>query len=124
MRLEGEEVTVSGVGDLAVGHGQFRLENPGADAVQAAVESAWLDVGDRQIPLVPATVFDLERDVALDPGGFDVEPGTMSFLLGFPRMPNQAGPAEQTSVGLRLAVDGSTLEARSPIRLERRIPRP
>jgi hypothetical protein len=121
--LVGEPVTVSGVADLAVGRGQFRVDNPGPAAVRASVASAWLDVGGREQSLEPATVFDVDRDLALEPDGFDVEPGTMTFLLGFPRVPNEAGPGEETSVGLRLAVDGSTLEARSPIVLERRLPR-
>lgn len=123
VQLVGEPVTVSGVGDLAAGHGRFRLENPGPAAVRAAVVSAWLDVGGRRRPLMPATVFDVDRDRAFDPDGFEVEAGTTTFLLGFPRVPDEAGPAEETSIGLRLAADGSTVEARSPIVFERRIPR-
>ena len=38
----GETVTVSFVADLSVGHGQFRLENHGTDAMTAAVISAWV----------------------------------------------------------------------------------
>jgi hypothetical protein len=123
VQLAGEPVTVSGVADLMAGHGRFRLENPGPDPVHAAVESAWLDVGGRTRPLVPASVFDVERDAAHDPGGFEVAPGTMTFLLGFPQVPNQAGAGEETSVGLRLAIDGAIVEGRSPIVFERRIPR-
>lgn len=122
VQLAGEPVTVSGLGDLAAGHGRFRLENPGPGPARAAVVSAWLDVGDRTRPLEPATVFDVDRDVAFDPAGFEIEPGTMTFLLGFPQVSNEAGPGEETSVGVRLAVDGSTVEARSPIVFERRIP--
>ena len=124
LRLIGEPVTVSGVGDLAAGHGQFRLENAGPAPARAAVVSAWLEVGDRSRPLEPATVFDIDRDLAFDPAGFEVEAGTMAFLLGFPQVPDEAGPGEETRVGLRLDVNGSTVEARSPIVFERRIPRP
>lgn len=123
VQLVGEPVTVSGIGDLAAGRGRFRLENPGPDPVRAAVVSAWLDVGDRRRPLEPATVFDVDRDLAFDPTGFEIETGTMTFLLGFPRVPDEAGPGETTSVGVRLDVNGSTVEARSPIVFERRIPR-
>ena len=123
VELAGEQVTVSGVADLMAGHGRFRIENPGPDPVPAAVESAWLDVGGRTQPLAPASVFDTERDAAHDPGGFEVPPGGMTFFLGFPQVRNQAGAGEETSVGLRLAVGGETLEARSPIVFERRIPR-
>jgi hypothetical protein len=122
VRLVGEPVTVSGVGDLAAGHGRFRLENPGESPVRAVVDSAWLDVGGRARPLEVATVFDTERDLALDPAGFEVA-GDLTFLLGFPRVANEAGPGEQTCVGLRLNVAGTTLDALSPITFEQRIPR-
>jgi hypothetical protein len=123
VRLVGETVTVSGVGDLAAGHGRFRLENPGPAAVRAAVDSAWLDVGGRARPLEVATVFDADRDEALDPTGFEVTPGTLTFLLGFPRVADASGPGETTCVRLRLNVDGAPLDAASAIVFERRIPR-
>lgn len=121
MKLTGEPVTVSGVADLTAGHGRFRLE--AEEPAHAVVDSAWLEVGDRTQPLTPATVFDVDRGVAQDPGGFEVAPGTLTFLLGFPAVANQARAGEHTSVGLRLSVGGETLEARSPITFERRIPR-
>jgi hypothetical protein len=120
--LVGEPVTVSGAGDLAAGHGRFRLETGGGTA-RAAVASAALDVGGREQPVEVASVFDAERDVALDPSGFDVPAGGLRFLLGFPRVADASGPGEDTSVVLRLDVDGTTLDARSPITFERRIPR-
>jgi hypothetical protein len=68
-------------------------------------------------------VFDVDRDLALDPTEFEVETGTMTFLLGFPPVPNEAGPGEETSVGMHLGVNGSIVEAHSPIVFEQRIPR-
>lgn len=123
VRLTGEPVTVSGVADLAVGHGRFRLENPGPSPVRAAVEAAFLAMGDDRRELTPATVFDVDRDVAHEPGGFEVAPGAFTFMLGFPAVPDARGPGEEAAVVLRLSVDGATLEASSPVRLERRIPR-
>lgn len=123
VELAGESVTVSGVGELEAGHGRFQVTNPGPTTVRAGVVSAWLDVGGRTRPLEPATVFDVNRDLAFDPMEFDIETGTMTFLLGFPPVPNEASPGEETSVRLRLGVNGSTVEARSPIVFERRIPR-
>ncbi len=121
--LAGEPVAVSGMGDLAVGHGRFRVENPGPAPARAAVDALWLEVGDRTRPLEAATVFDADRDAALDPAGFDVPPGATTVLLGFPQVANEAAPGEDIAVGLRLSVEDGTVEARSPIVFQRRIPR-
>lgn len=122
-RFIGEPVTVSGIGDLAVGHGRFRLENPGPAAVHVAVDSATLDVGGRERRLEVATVFDADRDEPLEPTGFEIAPGTLTFLLGFPWVADASGPGETTEVHVRLNVDGAPLDASSRIVFERRIPR-
>jgi hypothetical protein len=123
VELAGEPVTVSGIGDLTAGHGRFRLENPGPAPARAAVDALWLEVGGRTRPLEAATVFDADRDTALDPAGFDVPPGATTVLVGFPQVPDEAAAGEDTAVGLRLSADGKTVEARSPITFQRRIPR-
>jgi hypothetical protein len=122
-RLVGEPVTVSGVGDLVAGHGRFRLENPGPGSIHAVVAAASLDVGGQSRELEPATVYDIDHGRAFDPHGFDAGPGTMTFLLGFPRVTDESRPGEQTSVRLRLAIGDATVEARSPIVFERRHPK-
>jgi hypothetical protein len=64
---------VSYVADPLMGHGQFRLENPGAVAVIASVGSAWLELGGPRQPLSGITVFDLNQDHMLDVEGFRVD---------------------------------------------------
>jgi hypothetical protein len=120
--LAGEPVTISGVGDLAVGHGRFRVDNPGSAPLRAAVDSLWLEVGGTTRPLEAATVFDADRDQALDPSAFEVPPGTKTLLVGFPPVTDDAPAGQETAVGLRLSAGGATAEARSPIVFQRRIP--
>jgi hypothetical protein len=120
-RLEGDIVTVSGVGELVAGHGQFLLDNPGGDA-EAAIEEAWLEVGDEHWPVTPASVFDTTTDEAYDPRRFRVTAGTTSFLVGFPEIGRPAGPARPIALAVRLRVGSETLEARSPIVFQQRRP--
>ncbi len=122
--LTGETVIVSYVSDPSLGYGRFRLENKGSRQLTAAVESAWLELGERQQPLGSLTVFDVDHDRNLDPNGFDLAPGaSLTFLLSFPTVPYQPPFGESTAVGLRLSADHTELQALSPIRFERRIPR-
>ena len=90
VQLAGEPVTMSSAGDLAVSRGRFRLENPGTEAVRAAVDAAFVDVGGRRHRVEPASVFDSGRETGHDPGGFDVAPGTTTFWLSFPPVADQA----------------------------------
>lgn len=122
--LIGETVIVSYVADPSVGHGQFRLENRGAVAVVAAVESAWLEFGAHRQPLAEVTVFDLDQEQTVNPGGFKVEArATVTFMLGFPKVAYEPRFGESSAVGVRLSVNGAELQALSPIVFQRRIPR-
>ncbi len=85
--------------------------------MRAAVDAAFVDVDGRRHRVEPASVFDSGRETGHDPGGFDVAPGTTTFWLSFPPVADQAGAGERTSVVLRLAVEGETLEASSPVTL-------
>lgn len=123
LQLTGETVTVSYVADPSMGHGQFRLENQGAVAVTAAVESASLEFGGHQQPLSGITVFDLDQDQMVDPDSFKVDAGkTMRFLVGFPVVAHEPRFGESIAVGLRLTVNGAELTALSPIKFVRRFP--
>jgi hypothetical protein len=121
--LTAETVTLSSVGDMAVGRGQFRLENRGAEVVQAAVVETAVRVGDRRREVTPKTVFDLDHDRELSLDGFELEPGTLNFLVSFPFVAREDAPGETTGVLLRLRVADDVLEAESPIVFEQRIPR-
>jgi hypothetical protein len=123
-QLTGAAVTVSYVSDPVVGHGQFRLDNPGSSSLRAAVESAWLEVGGDRQTLSDVSIYDLDHEAAIDSSDFEVEPGaTRNFLVGFPARAQESRFGESTAVGLRLQLDGATKEAVSPIIFERRIPR-
>lgn len=122
-RLIGETVTISYVADPSIGYGQFRLENRGAVAVTAAVESAWLELGGHRQPLAGVTVFDLDQDRMVDPESFEVDAeATVRFLVGFPRVAHEPRFGESSAVGLRLNVNGAELQALSLIEFVRRIP--
>lgn len=123
IQLIGETVTVNYVANPSAGHGQFRLENRGTFAVTAAVELAWLEFGGRRKSLVGITVFDLEQERMVNPNTFKVGAEvTMMFLVGFPKIDYEPRFGESTTVGLRLRVNGTEIQALSPIKFVRRIP--
>lgn len=123
IQLTGETVTINYVANPSVGHGQFHLENHGTVAVKAAVESAWLKLGEHRHPLIDITVFDLGQDQMLNLESFKVDAkATLSFLLGFPKVAHEPRFGESSAVGLRLRVDGAELQALSPIKFVRRFP--
>ncbi len=123
VELTGEAVTVSGVADPAVSYGQFRLENHGQASEIASLGAVWLEVGERRQPLAQVTLFDVSHDQELEPGHFEIEPGTtINFLVGFPKVAYEARAGEFT-VCLELHVGGADLEARSPVTFVQRIPR-
>lgn len=122
--LTGETVTVSYVTDPSISRGQFRLRNPWSVALTARVNSAWLEIGSRHQTLVGITVFDLDQEQMVSPGGFKVDAATtVTFILGFPRIAYEPRFGESSVVGLRLDVNGVELQALSPIVFERRIPK-
>lgn len=122
--LAGEPVTISYVADPAVGHGRFRLENHGSAAVRAVVESAWLEAGGERRPLAGISVFDVQEERSLQPDDIRVAPGAAATLLvGFPRIMFEPRFGEPAAVGVSLLVDGARLQALSPLRFIRRIPR-
>ena len=122
-QLIGEAVTVSYVADPSVGHGQFRLENHGDVAMMAVVKLAWLELGGRQQPLAGVTVFDLDQDQMMNPENFKVGvEATVTFLLGFSKVAYEPHFGESAAVGLRLRVNGTEIQALSPIKFVRRIP--
>jgi hypothetical protein len=124
LQLTGETVHLSYVADPSLGHGQFRLDNRGANPVSASVQSAWLEFGERRQPLAGVTVYDLEQERMVDPQNFKAEAkAIMSFLVGFPAVAHEPEFGESTSVGLRLRVNGADLEALSPVMFMRRVPK-
>jgi hypothetical protein len=124
LQLIGETVTISYVADPSMGHGQFRLENHGDTAVIATVESAWLELGGRRLPLDSISMFDLDKDRMASPDSFEVgAKATMKFLIGFPAISHEPPFGESSAVGLRMRVNGNELQALSPIKFVRRIPR-
>lgn len=123
LKLIGEMVTVSYVADPSFGHGKFRLENHDAVTVEAAVESAWLELGERVQSLADVSIFDLSQDQMVNPKSLKVDAGAiMNFLVGFPRIAYEPHFGEVVNVGLRLRVNGVKLEALSPIKFVHRIP--
>lgn len=121
-QLIGETVTVNYVADPSVGYGRFRLENREAVVATAAVESVWLELGERRHLLTDITVFDLDQEQTVNPAGFEVGAGaTLVFLVGFPRIAYEPPFGESVAVGLRLCVNGTELGAKSSIQLVRRI---
>lgn len=122
IRIIGEPITVSYLTDPAISRGRFRLENHGNSTAQAAVELAWVRIGQQRQHLSHISLFDVNTDQQLDPHQLEVAPGEIvTFLLGFPRIPyRQEG--NEVSVGIRLAGSQTPIEAESPIQLIRRIP--
>jgi len=123
VRLVGETVTKSGLGDLTAGHARFRIENPGPEPVEVALDELWLQVGDRRQTIEPVSALATDTDTALDLAGFSARSGSTDFLVGFRSIADPTGPGEELSVGLRLSAGETELEARSPIVFQRRIPR-
>lgn len=122
IRIIGEPITVSYLTDPTISRGRFRLENHGNSTAQAAVELAWVRIGQQRQHLSHISLFDVNTDQQLDPNQLEVAPGEIvTFLLGFPRIPyRQEG--NEVSVGIRLAGSQTPIEAESPIQLIRRIP--
>jgi hypothetical protein len=122
--LTGEPVTISTTGDFRVGHGRFRLRNTGSQELVAALDGLWLDVNGQRQPLQLGSIHDVDRGQNLDPHDIRLAAGeTLTVLIGFPPFVHNPQAGEQTAVVVRLRVDGSTREASSPLRFERRIPR-
>lgn len=122
-QLIGETVTVSYVADPSIGHGRFRLDNPGDVAVMVAVKSAWLELGGHRQPLTGVSIFDLGRDQMMNPESFKIDAAaTVTILVGFPEVAHQPRFGESGAVGLQLSVNGAEVQALSAIKFERRIP--
>ena len=121
--LRGEPVTVSSM-DPALGYGEFELANDGGDPVAARVAEAWLELGDERQPLAEFSLYDVSAEQSVEGDEIEVGGGaTLRFTLGFPRV-RVAGPSlSRVGVGARVVADGDDLEAVSPVRLERRMPR-
>jgi hypothetical protein len=122
--LIGEMVTISYLTDPSLGYGQFRLENPTAKVLNARVEDAWLEIGDRRQSLENVSIFDRVGNQPVDPKSFNVAAGAeLSFLLNF--LPVACNPrfGETYTVGLRIKANGAEVEALSSIQLVRRMPR-
>jgi hypothetical protein len=122
-QLIGETVIISYLANPSVGHGQFRLENPGDVVMTVTVEEAWLEFGGRRQVLSSITLFDLDQEQPLNPTGFTVDKkATVTFLLGFPSVTYEPRFGEPSAVGLRLGINGIHLHALSPLKFVRRIP--
>lgn len=122
--LAGEQVTISTVGDFRVGHDRFRLHNVGSDELVAAFDNLWLDVNGKRQSLQLGSIFEMERGQNLDPTYLRLAPGeTLSLLIGFPSFVHNPKASEQTAAVVRLRAGARMLEASSPLRFERRIPR-
>lgn len=122
-KLVGEMVTVSYVANPAIGHGRFRLENHGSKPLTAEVETVWLELGEKQQPLVDITVFNLRLDEMVNPAAFMIDAGsTETFLVGFPRIAYEPRFGIAMAVGLQLSINGIKLVAHSPVNFERRYP--
>jgi hypothetical protein len=122
--LAGELVTISTAGDFRVGHGRFRLRNAGSEELVAALDGLWFEVNGQRQPLQLGSIHDVDRGHNLDPNDIRLAPGgTLTVLIGFPTFVHNPQAGEQTAVVVRLRAGASTLEASSPLRFERRIPR-
>jgi hypothetical protein len=122
--LTGETVTISTTGEFIVGHGQFRLRNAGNEELVAAFDGLWLDVNGQRQPLALGSIFDEERAQNVDPAAMRVAPGlTLTLAIGFPPFVYEPGASDRTAVVARLRTGAHALEASSPLRFQRRIPR-
>lgn len=120
--LVGETVTLSVVGEFRVGHGRFRLGNPGSEPVHAKVEGLWFEVDGQRTPLVLGSVHDLQLGINLDPLDIELAPGqTLTVLIGFPPFVHEPHAQESSAVVVSVAIDGRALEASSALRFERRL---
>jgi len=121
--LAGETVSISCLADPTVGHGLFRLENPGPEPLLASVESARFDSGSERRPLPELHLYDLDRGRPLDSGTLALAArSSVRFLVGFPSFSYAPPAGEDAAVRLVLRAGGRRLEARSPIELEQRKP--
>jgi hypothetical protein len=122
--LTGEAVTISTTGDFRVGHGRFRLRNAGSQELIAALDGLWFEVNGQRQPLQLGSIHDVDRGQNLDPDDIRLAAGeTLTVLIGFPPFVHNPQMGEQDAVVVRLRAGASTLEASSPLRFERRIPR-
>ena len=123
LQLIGETVTISYVANPSIGYGQFRLENHGTTRVMASVQSVWLELGEHQHLLSAIKVFDLNQDQMVSPEGFEVDGSEkLTFMVGFPKVDHNPTFGESIAVELQLNVNGDKIQAKSPIKFERRIP--
>lgn len=123
LQLIGETVTVSYVANPSIGHGQFRLENHGTTRVMATVKSVFLELGEHRQPLAEITVFDLNQDRMVSPEGFEVNASEkLTLMIGFPKVDHEPAFGESIAVELQLNVNSDEIQAKSPIKFERRIP--
>ena len=122
--FEGETVTISVVGEFRVGHGRFRLRNTGSDAAVVSVRDVWFASDGQRKKLALGSVHDVARGENLDAEALQLAPGDdRAVLIAFPMFSHEPRLSEQSAVVVRIRLGDTSLEASSPLRFERRIPR-
>ena len=123
--LAGEPVTVSAV-DPKPSSGSFALSNPGDTSITVAVDSLWFEAGSARTPIAAFHLYQQDERGALqplDPAAIELGPrGARKLLVSFAPIEGVPGYQGATAVALRLRAGAITIEARSPVTLERRWP--
>jgi hypothetical protein len=121
--FSGDTVTISGVSAMRIGHGEFRIENPGAKVIEVKILKAELVIGDKRTEMGPLQFMPESAEESSPATSFQVrKKSTLNFIVGFPPVEVNAYFSEPHSVALTIEAGDQTMAASSPIVLSRRIP--
>lgn len=111
-------------GDLSVGHGHFKLENLGNQAITVQLSSLTLLIGDELRDLTVTTVYDQAKERELNAAGIPLGPDEkLDLLLGFPEVSYRDTAGLRVEVVATFSAGEATYSATSPVIYTRRIPR-
>ena len=121
--LEGLAVTVSFVSDPAISHGKFRFVNNSENHVRVIIKSLKLTIGDTQETISGFHIFNLSKEETIDVNSVEIEPkDSLLFTISFIKRLYNFRFGEKIDIRIEIDANGDTMEALSPVIMERRIP--
>lgn len=124
IHLTGATVSINYLADPYISRGEFRLANQSAHSINASIKSVSLQVGNKIEKLSDYSAFDIGLGKEIDVDNLYVKAKSgLVFSVGFPRIEYTSSFKDSIGLELIVNVEGVELQAVSPIKLTKRIPR-